>query len=110
MQGDEDGPRLPDTQQPNATHATFTECVSGCPSHSPKNALQPLGTGCNCCCSPKGLCIDHAGNVWVATANHTVRRIDAVSGLVSTVAGQAGKVSAKPCTLPCCTCVKRMLR
>jgi sugar lactone lactonase YvrE len=41
-------------------------------------------------CNPKGVALDHWGNLWIAdTGNHTVRRIDA-SGNVSTVAGSPG--------------------
>lgn len=41
-------------------------------------------------CSPKGIALDGAGNLWVAdSGNHTVRRID-TAGNVSTVAGSPG--------------------
>jgi sugar lactone lactonase YvrE len=41
-------------------------------------------------CNPKGIALDHFGNLWIAdTGNHTVRRID-VNGNVSTVAGSPG--------------------
>ena len=37
---------------------------------------------------PKGLACDRDGNVWIAdTENHAIRRIDARSGVISTVAG-----------------------
>jgi sugar lactone lactonase YvrE len=41
-------------------------------------------------CNPKGIALDHWGNLWIAdTGNHTVRRIDP-NGNVSTVAGSPG--------------------
>jgi sugar lactone lactonase YvrE len=41
--------------------------------------------------SPEGLAVDVAGNVYVAdTGNHTIRKIDKASGLVTTYAGKAG--------------------
>ena len=41
-------------------------------------------------CNPKGIALDHWGNLWIAdTGNHTVRRI-APNGNVSTVAGSPG--------------------
>ena len=41
--------------------------------------------------TPAGLCLDGAGNLYVAdSANDVVRRVDAVSGLITTVAGVGG--------------------
>lgn len=41
--------------------------------------------------SPAGLLLDGAGNLYFADcANHAIRRIDAVSGIITTVAGLAG--------------------
>ena len=41
--------------------------------------------------NPSGLVLDGAGNLYIAdTGNHTVRRIDALSGLIVTVAGTPG--------------------
>ncbi|MCE3223036.1 MAG: uncharacterized protein K0S58_1216 [Nitrospira sp.] len=37
---------------------------------------------------PKGLCIDHAGNLYIADSeNHVVRRVDRATGVITTVAG-----------------------
>ena len=41
--------------------------------------------------NPQGVVLDNSGNLWVVdSGNHTIRRIDLVSGTVQTVAGQAG--------------------
>lgn len=41
---------------------------------------------------PRGLAVDAQGDIWIADSlNHSVRRIDAVSGQVSTPAGLAGQ-------------------
>jgi sugar lactone lactonase YvrE len=41
--------------------------------------------------APQGVALDDRGFLWVAdSGNHTIRRIDLSTGLVSTVAGQAG--------------------
>ncbi|MCU1224912.1 MAG: repeat containing protein [Edaphobacter sp.] len=38
---------------------------------------------------PRGLTIDAAGNIYLAdTANHRIRRIDATTGIITTIAGQ----------------------
>ena len=37
---------------------------------------------------PKGLCVDQAGNLYIADSeNHVVRRVDRVTGVITTVAG-----------------------
>lgn len=37
---------------------------------------------------PKGLCVDHAGNLYIADSeNHVVRRVDRATGVITTVAG-----------------------
>ena len=42
--------------------------------------------------SPSGVALDARGGLWVAdTGNHTVRRLDLITGLVETVAGLAGQ-------------------
>lgn len=42
--------------------------------------------------NPQGLALDSRGNLWVAdSGNHTIRRINLVSGTVETVAGNAGR-------------------
>ncbi|HEX2900329.1 MAG TPA: NHL repeat-containing protein, partial [Bacteroidia bacterium] len=47
---------------------------------------------------PQGVAVDGAGNVYVAdTHNHTVRRI-AAAGVVTTLAGSPGAISADPVT------------
>jgi sugar lactone lactonase YvrE len=41
---------------------------------------------------PKGLAIDAQGNVYIADSeNHVIRRLDRASGLITTVAGEAGE-------------------
>ena len=41
--------------------------------------------------NPQGIALDNSGNLWVVdSGNHTVRKIDLVSGIVQTVAGEAG--------------------
>ncbi len=41
--------------------------------------------------NPSGLALDGAGNLYIAdTANNTIRRVDAVSGIITTVAGTPG--------------------
>ena len=41
--------------------------------------------------NPQGVALDNRGNLWVADSdNHTIRRINLVTGMVVTVAGQAG--------------------
>ncbi len=41
--------------------------------------------------NPQGVVLDNSGNLWVVdSGNHTIRRIDLVSGIVQTVAGQTG--------------------
>ena len=51
---------------------------------------------------PRGLTIDSAGNLYLAdTANHRIRRIDAITGIITTVAGdgaQAFSGDAGPAT------------
>ncbi len=40
---------------------------------------------------PHGVALDNRGHLWVAdTGNHTIRRIDLITGIVETVAGSAG--------------------
>ena len=37
---------------------------------------------------PKGLCVDRAGNLYIADSeNHVVRRVDLATGVITTVAG-----------------------
>ena len=36
---------------------------------------------------PRGIAVDAAGNVFIGTTNNQVRRIDAVTGIITTVAG-----------------------
>ena len=44
---------------------------------------------------PQGIALDNTGNLWVVdSGNHTVRRIDLVSGTVQTVAGETGTPGA----------------
>ncbi len=41
--------------------------------------------------SPEGVAVDSAGNIYIAdTANHSIRRIDAATGDIDTVAGSGG--------------------
>jgi sugar lactone lactonase YvrE len=41
--------------------------------------------------NPQGVALDSKGNLWVAdSGNHTIRRINLATGVVNTVAGQAG--------------------
>jgi streptogramin lyase len=41
---------------------------------------------------PKGIALDHAGNAWLAdTESHTIRRIDAKTGLIDVIAGTGAK-------------------
>ncbi len=38
--------------------------------------------------TPKGICVDHAGNLYVADyGNHRIRKVDAITGIITTVAG-----------------------
>jgi sugar lactone lactonase YvrE len=38
--------------------------------------------------TPKGICVDHAGNLYVADyGNHRIRKVDAITGIISTFAG-----------------------
>jgi sugar lactone lactonase YvrE len=44
---------------------------------------------------PHGITIDHAGNLYLAdTANHRIRRIDATTGIITTVAGDGTQAFA----------------
>ena len=44
---------------------------------------------------PRSVALDDSGQLWVAdTGNHTIRRIDLLTGVVNTVAGQPGLVGA----------------
>ena len=37
---------------------------------------------------PKGLCVDRAGNLYIADSeNHVVRRVDLATGVITTMAG-----------------------
>lgn len=48
-------------------------------------------SGLACLNEPKGLAIDSHGNVYIADSeNHVIRRIDRVTGVISTVAGVGG--------------------
>ena len=41
--------------------------------------------------NPQGVALDDRGNLWIAdTGNHTIRKIELGSGLVTTIAGQPG--------------------
>ncbi len=43
---------------------------------------------------PSGLALDGAGNLYIAdTGNHAIRRVDAVTGLITTVAGTLGQAN-----------------
>lgn len=38
--------------------------------------------------APRGICVDHSGNVYIADfANHKVRKVDGSTGIISTIAG-----------------------
>ncbi len=42
--------------------------------------------------NPSGLALDDRGRLWVTdTGNHTIRRLDLVTGMVTTIAGSPGQ-------------------
>jgi sugar lactone lactonase YvrE len=38
-------------------------------------------------CSPAGIAVDHSGNLFIADGNNVIRRVDGVSGIITTVVG-----------------------
>jgi sugar lactone lactonase YvrE len=54
-----------------------------------------------CLNEPKGLAIDAHGHVFIADSeNHVIRKVDRVTGVISTVAGVAGGERGRPQALP----------
>ena len=50
---------------------------------------------------PKGLALDSHGHVYIADSeNHVIRKVDRVSGVITTVAGVAGDNEARPSAQP----------
>lgn len=48
---------------------------------------------------PAGLAVDASGNLYIADqANHRIRRVDASTGMIATVAGSGACSPASPCT------------
>lgn len=71
----------------DGTIATVAGGGTGCPGQ-----IDPAGDGCPATSAalntPQGVTVDAAGNLYIAdTYNHRIRRVDWVTGLISTVAG-----------------------